>query len=444
MEEMITADDAQYALGLVAKICRQAGPGLPGSPQERLRAGIILQEMEACLGAENVALEEFTLAPEGFQGSLRSAALFTLIAALLNISLGRFPALPPLLTSLAALVFALLALLPVLIDTILYREFIDPLLKQKPSVNIIGSLRKPGTQEVKRLLIVSGHHDSDFEFTWLRILGGIYRRLAATGKTTGAGGATRVRILSAAFVILTGTMFLGTLVMGLASLIQLVGVILGNAPVIRFGTLGWVILAYPLLPSILIGLTYTGSRKHGGTVPGAADNLSASAAAVAMGRFLVNHPSFIPDDTELRFISFGSEEAGLRGSSRYVARHLDELRRLDVRVLNYEVISHPVLDILTTDVSGVKNSPELVESVRAAAERAGLPHKVKNNPTSGGGSDAGPFSRAGLKALTVMPFQMPQQMLAFYHQKWDRPEVLSKEPMLNALKLTLEWIRHGG
>jgi hypothetical protein len=63
---------------------------------------------------------------------------------------------------------------------------------------------------------------------------------------------------------------------------------------------------------------------------------------------------------------------------------------------------------------------------------------------SGGGSDAGPFSVAELKATTLMLFKEPHQMIAFYHQKWDRPEVLSILPLLNGLKLTFEWIRNGG
>jgi hypothetical protein len=60
----------------------------------------------------------------------------------------------------------------------------------------------------------------------------------------------------------------------------------------------------------------------------------------------------------------------------------------------------------------------------------------------GTASDAGPFSRAGLQATTLIPFQAPQQLLAFYHQKWDRPEVMTLEPLLNVLKLYLEWVRN--
>ena len=175
---------------------------------------------------------------------------------------------------------------------------------------------------------------------------------------------------------------------------------------------------------------------------GGADNLAASALAVAMCRFLVRNPSCIPADTEIRFISFGSEEAGLRGSRRYVERHLDELKRLDTRLLNFEMVAHPKIDIHATDVSGVKNDPDIVKSVAAAAERAGVPYRVKANPTSGGGSDAGSFSQAGLKATTLMPFEMPRQMLAFYHQKWDRPEVLTIESLFNALKLVFERVPH--
>jgi hypothetical protein len=64
------------------------GPGLPGSSQERERAAIIKKELESHLGAGNVVFEEFILAPGAFLGSLPISALFMLMAALLNISMG--------------------------------------------------------------------------------------------------------------------------------------------------------------------------------------------------------------------------------------------------------------------------------------------------------------------------------------------------------------------
>ena len=137
-------------------------------------------------------------------------------------------------------------------------------------------------------------------------------------------------------------------------------------------------------------------------------------------------------------------QAGVRGSRRYVERHLDELKSLDARVLNFETIAHPEVDILTSDLYGsVKNSPEMVKSLVAAAGRAGVPYRVRS-ASAGVGTDAGRFSQAGLKAASLLGFRVPGQMVAFYHQRRDTSEVLSMEPLLNVLKLTLEWIASGG
>ncbi len=419
MPEIVSSSDAEYAYELVKAICTEVGPGVPGSLQERKRAAIIRQELESHLGAGNVIVEEFTLAPRAYVGAVPLGSLLTLVAALLNVSLGCITGIPPWVTATAALALSIIAPLPFLLEFVLYREFVDPLFAKKTSVNVIGTLHKPGTSEVKRLLILSGHHDSAWENTWLRFLGyGFYFAVA--------------------------TMFLGSIAMLAMSTIQMAGVITGNASAVRCGTLGWALLAYPIVPAIIFGTFYTRGGKNGGTVPGAADNLSACALAVALCRFLVRNPSYVPDGTEIRFISFGSEEAGLRGSRRYVERHLEELKRLDVRMLNFETVAHPEIPILTSDQSGsVKNAPEMVQSAVAAAERARVPYQVRA-ATLGIGSDAGPFSEAGLKATTLLPFKVPQQMVAFYHQKWDGPEVLTIEPLLNVLKLALEWISNDG
>jgi aminopeptidase YwaD len=227
------------------------------------------------------------------------------------------------------------------------------------------------------------------------------------------------------------------------SLIQLAGLVFDSPGLVHTGTLGWVLLVYPITPSIIFVLFFTRGRQDGGSVPGAADNLSGCALAVAMCRFLVRNPSYIPDDTEIRFITFGSEEAGYRGSRRYVARHLDELKRLDVRLLNFDTLAHPEIAILTSETNGtVKNSPDMVKSLAAAAQRLGIPYNVQP-ATLGTASDAGPFSRAGLKAVTLLGMKV-QQMVAFYHQKGDNPEVLTIAPLFNVLKLSLEWLRCNG
>lgn len=418
MAEEITIQDAQYAFDLVKTICTEVGPGLPGTPQERERAEIIKKELEVHLGAANVNIEEFTLAPDASLSPFPSV-LFMILAVLLNITTGLFTGVWAWVTSIAALVFSILVPALFILEFIFSYELIDPLFPKKGSINVIGRLLSSGTKNVTRLLILSGHHDSAPENTWLGTLG-------------------------YGFFFLSATFFIGLITMLVMNVIQLTGLIMNNAEIVRTGTLGWVLLIYPIVPSIIYISFLTRGKKNGGNVPGAMDNLSACAITVAMSRFLAENPSNIPDDTEIRFITFGSEEVGLRGSRRYVEHHLDELKRLDARVLNYEMVVDPEIVILSSEVNGtVKNSPEMVKSVVAAAECAGVSYRVQP-AFLGNASDAGPFSRAGLKATTLNPFKFPQQMVAFYHQKRDTPEVLTIEPLLNVLKLTLEWVRTGG
>jgi hypothetical protein len=417
MLDTITNSDAKYAYDIVTKICVEVGPGLPGSSQEWERAAMVRRELESHLGPENVFVEEFTFAPRGFLGSLPVSAVFMLVAVLLNVSLGRFTGISPWLTAFPALVLSILSILLIMCEFILGFELIDPLCPKKKSINVIGRLLPPATKSPKRLLILGGHHDSAPENTWLRFLG-------------------------FGLMLASAIWCLGLIVMLAMSIIQLAGLIVEDAGIVRTGTVGWLVLVFPILPSIIYAMFFTRGWKGGGVVPGAVDNLSACALGVAMCRFLVKNPSYIPPDTEIRFISFGSEEAGVRGSRRYVRRHLEELKRLDAQLLNFEMVAHPEIAIIAADVNGtVKNSPEMVISVIAAAERAGVPYKVQPALYGGCGTDAAPFSQAGLKATTLVPFKMPEQLVAFYHQKWDTPEVLTLEPLLNVMKLTFEWIR---
>ncbi len=418
MPEEITPQDAEYALDIVKAICAQVGPGLPGTSQEHERAEMIKKELVSHLGEENVLVEEFSLAPGALLGSQLIAIICMLIAVLLNLSYGQFAGVSPWATAIPALLFSILAVLLFTFEFLRADELVDALFKKKQSVNVIGTLRKPGTANVKRLLILSGHHDSALEFIWLRF--------------TGYG-----------FLVLNITWLISLITIVVMNLIQLIGMITNNAGVTHAGTFGWVLLVYPIAPSMIYALFFARGNKGGGVVPGAADNLSACAIVVAMCRFLKNNPSYIPDDTEIRFITFGSEEAGVRGSKRYVACHLEELKRLDVRLLNYETIANRKPAILTSESNGtVRNSPEMVKDVIAAARQAGIPFSVQP-ATLGTGSDAGPFSKAGLKATTLLGFNL-RQMVAFYHQDRDTPDVVTLEPLFNAMKLTLEWIRQSG
>ena len=118
MAEIITNNDAQYAFDLVKEICTEVGPGLPATPQERARAERIKKELASHLGAENVVVEEFTLAPDAYLSPF-PGVLFMILAVLLNLSCGRFAGISPWVTSIAGLACSILALLPLIFEFIL-------------------------------------------------------------------------------------------------------------------------------------------------------------------------------------------------------------------------------------------------------------------------------------------------------------------------------------
>jgi hypothetical protein len=292
------ADAPRYAYDLVARICREVGPGLPGTPQERRRGAILADELAEHLGPENVTVEEFTFAPGAFLGSVQIGAVLTLAAASASVATGRIAGVSPWVTVAIAVLCSASAALVVALEFLGSVELLDRFFPKRRSANVVGTLRRPGERGVERLLFVSGHHDSAPENTWFRLLG--------------YGG-----------LVTAGTMFLGLGAMLVLALVQLVELAAGRVPSV--GTLRTVLLVWPIAASIVVGLTFTRGKRGGGVVPGAVDNLAASAVAVALCRHVVRHPELVPPGTEIRFVSFGAEEAGVRGSRRYVARHRAEL-----------------------------------------------------------------------------------------------------------------------
>lgn len=231
----ITSDDAQYAFELVKTICTEVGPGKPGSSQEQERAAVLRKELESHLGAENVAVEEFTLAPSGFLNPF--PGLFLLIVVLLNLSINRLTVVSLWVAAVVAMVLSILAPLMFTLEFFFGKEFVDRFLKQGRSQNVIGVLRKPGAKAVRRLLILSGHHDSAPENTCLRFLSFVNRRLTPVGQRGSAQEDTRLRILGYIFYFLSATFYLGLIFMLVMSIIQFTGLITGNAAILRAGTL---------------------------------------------------------------------------------------------------------------------------------------------------------------------------------------------------------------
>ena len=407
-------EDTSYAYAVVDEICARVGPGMPGTLQEHERADVVRRELEKHLGEDHVVTEPFSVAPWAWLSSYPICAVLIALAAACNLLAGRFDS-----VALAAtgLVFAIAAPALFVAEFVLGRELLDRMFARRPSENVVGSL--PATGKPERLLIVSAHHDSAPENTWFATIG------------YGAFVLAIVALLAFAFAVTF-------------SAVQVVGFITGSAAVIAAGTLAPWLVAVVFVPGVIYGIAFNRGRAGGGTVPGAADDLSGCGITVALCRFLVEHPDVVPANTEIRFVSFGSEEAGLRGSRSYVARHRDELHQLDAHVLDLETIAHPTVGILRSDLNGlVTHDPASVAAAVAAAQRAHVPYEVRS-AYLGVGTDAAPFSQEGIAATTLMPFDVPAQLVAMYHQRTDRPELLDRRALANTLAVATEWVRARG
>lgn len=408
---------AQYAYDVIKRICIEVGPGIPCSPQERARAMIIKGEMQRILGKEAVEEEAFTCAPHAFLGWFRGGVVLMTISLACHFLARRETGAAAVLLSLAAFVLAALILVISTAEFAFCREFIDVLLPQKRSLNVVGRIRPRDGRPVKKILIFGGHHDSAYQFTWARYFKvGYYVAIAII-----LWGVVAVAVKAGAY---------------------LVGIALDLPGWVGFGTVGAGSLLMPIVPAGLLAFFFLGTGKGGGQVPGAADNLSGSLLAVAVGRILMAHPDLIPDDTEIRLISFGAEEAGMRGARRYVERHRAELLEKDAMLFNIETVMDTTVNIMRSDCNGLcRNSPEMVQTLVDAAERAGVRYRVRSMPFGGAGSDAYPFSEAGIQAACVLPVRYPGQMIQFYHQELDNFDILSLEPFEVTLKLAVEWTR---
>jgi len=304
-----------------------------------------------------------------------------------------------------------------------YREFIDPLFKSRNSQNVIGKIQPK--EEVKKILIFSGHHDSALEFNLL----------------------THLKI-GYPIVIFLG---LAVMILWLLTSIVVVLLILINLFFYELFFLFALILFLIGIPAF-IGLFFLVSfGKKANNVPGAVDNLSAVAIVLAIGKIIKRNKDIVPTNTEIRLISFGCEEAGLRGAFRYVDKHIDELKRFEVECINMDAIqSKDNISIIDFEPSTrTKHSEIVVEKIKNAAKSSQI--KVNASALGGsstfekifgqitGGTDATAFSKAGIKAANISAMDL-KKMLKFYHQPTDTLDKIEKESLERVLKICIAYI----
>ena len=279
-----------------------------------------------------------------------------------------------------------------------YRHWLDFLWPKKPSWNVIGDIEP--TDTVKSTLIIAGHIDSVKEFKWW------YRF-----KHNGA-----VLTVIAGFLI------------PLLGIYALLSIFITAA---WFTYLWWL---FALMTPVLI-VFY---NMHGEeVVDGASDNLTGVAMAVEMAKVFSDDKL---KHTRLRLISFGAEEAGLRGAWAYARQHKAQLIKEKAFLFNLDTIKD--LEHLTIGTGEantlVSYKKEYVELVEDAFKVTGTGYKKL--PLMVGASDASAFCIEGLPAICVIGMES-EKLDPSYHTRLDVIEYVRPEALEAMKKVTIQFAK---
>ncbi|GAH42442.1 unnamed protein product, partial [marine sediment metagenome] len=407
---------------IIQSIIDECGPRMPCSSQEALGAEIIKKELE--LVCDDVDLEPFSCNPNAFLGFIKVDIVLVLLSFisffLIPLNLFNYWGY---VMSFLSFGFNVIAFLILWNEFFNYREFIDPLFKSRNSQNVIGKIYPK--EEVKKILIFSGHHDSALQFNLLTYLKIGYPVVIFLG---------------------LGIMFLWLLVSIVVILLILINLFFYELFFL------FVLILFLIGTPAFIGLfLFVPFGEKANKVPGAVDNLSAVAIVLALGKILKKNKEIVPNNTEIRLISFGCEEAGLRGAFRYVEKHFDELKRFEAECINMDAIhSKDNITIIDFEPSTrTKHSEIVVEKIINAAKSSQI--KIKASAIGGsstfekiigqitGGTDATAFSKAGIKAANISAMDL-KQMLGFYHQPTDTLDKIEKESLERVLQICIAYI----
>lgn len=267
-----------------------------------------------------------------------------------------------------------------------YRHWLDFLFTKKPSWNVIGNIEP--IEKPTSTLIIAGHIDSVKEFKWWYKL-----------KQTGA-------VLS----VIAGF------------LIALLGVYVLLSLFIHAVWFSYVWWFFVVTTPILI-VFYDMHGKN--VVDGASDNLTGVAMAVEMAKIFSLKKL---QTTRLRIISFGAEEAGLRGAFAYARKYKEQLKEEQAFLLNLDTIKD--LEHLTIGTSEtntlVKYDKKYIDLVEHSFKETKTAYKKLGIHV--GASDGSAFAIEGLPAICIIGMDS-ERLDPCYHTRLDTVDCINPEEM---------------
>ena len=391
-----------YAIKSIKNVCKNFGPRPVGSEAEQKAQEYMQADLEKwCDTAER---QEFKCSDKAFMSWVPIGAVL-LILNVLFFTLG---------WSVLGLAFSAVALFFVLAEFIFYKPVLDVFFPKKPSGNVYGVIKAKG--ETKKRIILSGHTDSAFEWTY-----------------TYKGGRPVVALIIVTAVI--------SILLGLGA--NIYGIIYDGA----FGSVVWgqggnlalkilAVVMYLTVPILIMALRFCNYKMP---VVGANDDLTGCFVSCAAAKFL--HDNDIRfENTEVAVLCAGGEEAGLRGAKAFAKANHDMLHQDGVETIfvGFDTIRElDFLDIYEKDMTGmVKNDRRVAELIQKAAKEVGF--DVPIGTIALGSTDAAAMSQAKIPASSIVA--MDPTPARYYHTRLDDADNLSAQAIDAGVKIALETV----
>ncbi|MCP4134195.1 MAG: M28 family peptidase [bacterium] len=402
-----TKQCAQEILEYTDDMVNEFPERLVGTPGCRKSAEAIKNDFEKNCDPGSVKMEEFNCNPKSFLAFTRTFAVtFTISMAALWAG-GLW-----IILSAASFLYGIIL---GVVQFVFYKTAFDPLFKKVEGVNVSGVIEPEGT--VKQQIILSGHHDSPYEFSLLR-------------PKVQKWYAPRVIIAAALYYI--GSVFAFIFLYSWIT----TGAYPSYAAPVKYGFL----IAFP----IVFQYYFFYSRKH--ISPGAGDNMIACAMAVKLSEVFSrknNKGKSKLKHTRLIFLTTDGEEAGLRGARDYCKKHKNGLQDVKTYVFNMDSLyNYDQIQFATNDLNCFqKLSEDMAQDCVSIAKDLGHHAELFPFVFGGGGTDAAEFAAIGVEATTViaMPTNITRNNF-YYHTRYDTVDKIEPEVVEATFDIACEYI----
>lgn len=390
-----------YAIKSIKNVCKNFGPRAVGSEAEKNAQEYMKADLEKF--CDEVRREEFRCSDKAFMAWVPLGAVL-LILSVLFFTLG---------WSVIGLVLSALTLFFILGEFIFYKPVLDVFFPKVTSGNVYGVRKASG--ETKKRIILSGHTDSAFEWTY-----------------TYKGGRPVVALIIVTAVI--------AILLGLVG--NIYGIIHGGA----FGGIVWgedgniplrilAVVMYITVPVLVIALKFCNYKLP---VMGANDDLTGCFISCAAAKFLADNDIRF-ENTEVAVLCAGGEEAGLRGSKAFAKANKEMLNDgVETVFISFDTIRELEFSkIYDKDMTGmVKNDRRVAELLQTAAKNVGF--DVPIGTIELGSTDAAAMSQAGVPASSFVA--MDPTPARYYHTRLDTADNLSPQAIDAGVKIALETV----